>query len=113
MLTVGDIRRTFEGLPDNAEVGVKWGLGFEPQDSDPAVQIQGVALVDSEPTILVTLVDLEDLTDDEDEEDPGDHDDEECETCGGTGEVPRNGRADPSRPDAGPIMDPCPDCTEE
>lgn len=71
-LTVGDIRRAIEGLPDYARVLPDWG-DFEPGDSDPCVRIDGIQICpptagrDGE-TYLSVLVALEPLGGDEEDD---------------------------------------------
>jgi hypothetical protein len=43
MLTVGDIRKAIDGLPDSAPVNPIWASG-PPGDSEPGVEIHGCVL---------------------------------------------------------------------
>lgn len=76
-LTVGDIRKAIEGLPDDAPVYPDWAPGCIPNDNDPGVEIRGCR---SQYTDLHDRPCLEILVS------LFHPDDQECETCGEHGE---------------------------
>ncbi len=75
-LTVGDIRKAIEGLPDDARVFPVWTPGCEPSDSSPGVTIDGFETTEHAATSGVAcLAVLVSLT-------GGDGTDDCCRHCG-------------------------------